>query len=147
MTQGRKSLLDEHLFREIKDLVLEGKNLRQISESLEIPYATMRDWEYENYKSFSDKMLSFKHERIFKKAEANLEQLMEGDDERIRADLSKFALETLHKKYYSKRTEQTGADGKDLPVPILGYVSSNNITEQNKPDDQKDTDSTGGNIS
>ena len=33
-----------------------------------------------------------------------------------------------------------GADGKELPTPILmNYVSSNDITKENKPDDQKDT--------
>ena len=29
----------------------------------------------------------------------------------------------------------------------MNYVSSNDITKENKPDDQKDTDSTGGDIS
>ena len=72
---GRPSLLDEHLFRKIKDLVIEGKNLREVSEALDISYATMRDWEYENYLSFSDKMLSYKHDRMLKKAEANIEVL------------------------------------------------------------------------
>jgi hypothetical protein len=99
-------------------------------------------------RDFSDILLSYKHERILNKAEANLEQLMDGEDERIRADLSKFALETLNKRHYSKRQEQTGADGKELPTPILmNYVSSNDITKENKPDDQEDTNSTGGDIS
>jgi len=119
MTAGRPTLLDDHLFRKIKELVLDGLNLRQVSEALEIPYATMRDWEYENYKSFSDKMLSFKHERMLLKAENNVEVLMGAEDDRVKLDASKFTLETLNKKFYSKRTEQTGADGKELPTPIL----------------------------
>ena len=116
---GRPTLLDEHLYRKIKDLVLDGLNLREISESLEIPYHTMRDWEYENYKSFSDKMLSYKHERMLRKAETNVEVLLDSEDERVASDMSKFVMETVGKKTYSKRVEQTGADGKDLPVPII----------------------------
>ena len=66
--------------------------------------------------SFSDKLLSYKHERIIRKAEANLEQLLEGEDDKIRADLSKFALETLSKKQYSKRSDIT-SDDKPIIFP------------------------------
>lgn len=79
----------------------------------------MRGWEYENYKSFSDKMLSYKHERMLRKAETNVEVLLDSEDERVASDMSKFVMETAGKKTYSKRVEQTGADGKDLPVPII----------------------------
>ena len=145
---GRPTLLDDHLYRKIRDLVLDGMNLRQISESLEIPYATMRDWDYENYKGFSDKLLSYKHERLLQKAESNLEVLLDAEDDRLKGDMTKFTLESLNKKFYSKRTEQTGKDGEALPTPILmNYVSSNDITKENKSDDQEDTNSTGRDIS
>jgi len=147
MNSGRPTLLDDHLYRKIRDLVLDGLNLRQISESLDIPYHTMRDWDYENYKGFSDKLLSYKHERLLQKAESNLEVLLDAEDDRLKGDMTKFTLESLNKRFYSKRQEQTGADGKELPTPILmNYVPSNNITEQNKSDDQEDTNSTGGDI-
>lgn len=129
MNPGRPTLLDEHLFRKIRELVLDGNNLRQVSEALEIPYATMRDWEYENYKSFSDKMLSYKHERMLLKAESNVEVLMSAEDDRVKLDASKFTLEALNKKFYSKRVEQTGADGKELPVPILQINYENKGTD------------------
>lgn len=146
---GRPSVLDdEQIVLKIKQMYLDGANEKTISESLSVPYDTWVYWKWKNYQGFADKLLSYKHERILLKAEANLEQLLEGEDERIRADLSKFALETLNKRHYSKRTEQTGADGKALPTPILmNYVSSDNITKENKPDDQEDTNSTGGDIS
>jgi len=146
MNAGRPTLLDEHLFRKIRELVLDGNNLRQISEALEIPYATMRDWEYENYKSFSDKMLSYKHERMLLKAESNVEVLMGAEDDRVKLDASKFTLETLNKKFYSKRTEQAGVDGKELPTPIL-YVFNNDKPKENIENVQEDTSSTGGDIS
>lgn len=117
MKSGRPTLLDDHLYRKIKDLVLDGMNLRQISETLEIPYATMRDWDYENYKGFSDKLLSYKHERLLRKAESNLEVLLDAEDDRLKGDMTKFTLESLNKKFYSKRIENTGADGKALILP------------------------------
>lgn len=114
---GRKSLLDDSLFRKLKDLVLEGMNLREIAESLEISYATMRDWEYENYKGFSDRMLSFRQERMLRKAETNIEVLQDSEDERVNLSANSLVLETLGKdKGYSKRTEMTGKDGKELKI-------------------------------
>ena len=146
---GRPSQLkDDQFLLKIRELVLQGATEAVMQETLDIPKGTWDYWKWKNYENFQDILLSYKHERILNKAEANLEQLLEGEDERIRADLSKFALETLNKRHYYKRTENTGADGKELPTPILmNYVSSNDITKENKPDDQKDTDSTGGDIS
>lgn len=38
-----------------------------------------------------------------------------------------------------QKNELTGADGKDLPIPILGtYVPTNNITEQGSVSNEKD---------
>ena len=56
-------------------------------------------------------------------------------------------MDRIHGKPIQKN-ELTGADGKELPTPILmNYVSSNDITKENKSDDQEDTNSTGGDIS
>lgn len=124
---GRPSQLkDEQFLLKIKELVLLGATEAVMQQELEIPKGTWDYWKWKNYEGFQDKLLSYKHERILLKAEANLEQLMEGDDDRIRADLSKFALETLNKKHYSKRVEQTGADGKPLILPAE-LINKNNI--------------------
>lgn len=47
---------------------------------------------------------------------------------RIKADIAKFLASTQGKNDgYSERTELTGADGKDLPVPILqGVINKEN---------------------
>lgn len=125
---GRPSLLDEHLFRKIKDLVVEGKNLREVSETLDISYATMRDWEYENYLSFSDKMLSYKHERMLKKAEANIEVLQESEDERVALQANTFIMETVGKKNYSKKTETEGTLKLEVqPISGMKIIQDNTI--------------------
>ena len=130
---GRPSVLDDEQFLlKIKDLYLDGNNEKQIAEILEIPLNTWNFWKWKNYQSFSDKLLSYKHERMIRKAEANVEVLMESEDERVQADISKFILETVGKRNYSKRIESTGADGKDLPTPIMQInVPTNDSNKQN----------------
>jgi hypothetical protein len=76
-----------------------------------------------------------------KKAEKNLEQVQElpvldengkvlVDVLRERNKVDLFIAETIGKKDYSKRNELTGANGKDLPVPILNGISSNNSDKE-----------------
>jgi uncharacterized protein YjcR len=136
---GRPTKLDDHLFRKIKELVLDGLNLREIAETLDISYATMRDWEYENYKGFSDRMLSFKHERILTKAETNIEVLLDSEDERVQADISKFALERLNKKVYSTRVENTGADGSPLVITFDESFKNKNATPNTTSETEGDS--------
>lgn len=127
---GRPSLLkDDQFLLKIKELVLQGATESVMQETLDIPKGTWDYWKWKNYENFQDILLSYKHERILNKAEANLEQLLEGEDERIRADLSKFALETLNKRHYSKRQEQTGADGEQLTIQIVKYGDNQNPTQ------------------
>jgi len=124
---GRPSQLDDEQFiLKIKELFLDGKTEKEIQEILEIPAGTWDFWKWKNYQGFSDTLLSYKHERIIQKAESNLEQLLGGDDDRIRADLSKFALETLAKKNYSKKTE---TDITSAGKPIIQIASE--IAEKN----------------
>lgn len=130
---GRPSQLDDEQFLlKIRELYLQYKTDKEIAEILEVPIGTWDYWKWKNYQGFTDKLLTFKHERILRKAEANVEVLLESEDERVAADMTKFSLETLGKTHYSKRSELTGKDGKDLPTPILGNVQLNNgIIENN----------------
>jgi hypothetical protein len=115
---GRPSELDnEQFLLKIKELVLEGKTEKEMQEILDIPSGTWDYWKWKNYHGIVDKLLEYKHARILMKAEANVEVLLESEDERVMADMTKFSLETLGKdKGYSKRTEMTGKDGKELKI-------------------------------
>jgi len=48
---------------------------------------------------------------------------MSSEDERVRVDVSKFALERLNKKNYSARVENTGADGQPLQIIVPKEVA------------------------
>jgi hypothetical protein len=62
-------------------------------------------------------------------AKNKLGDLVEVNDTQIlkvKADMSKFVSETLGKDKYSKRSELSGVDGKDLiPKPLLNAVQDN----------------------
>lgn len=103
---GRPSELDSEQFTlKIKELYLDGKNDKQIQQILDIPAGTWDYWKWKNYQGFADKLLSYKHERMIQKAEANIEVLQESEDERVNLQANTFVLETLAKNKYSKRTD------------------------------------------
>lgn len=133
---GRPTILDdEKIMLKIRELFLDGQTEDSIQQILDIPKGTWNYWKYSNFHNFSDILLTYKHERMIRKAEANVEVLMESEDERVQADMSKFVLETVGKRNYSKRIESTGADGKDLPTPIIQL--QNVLTDNSNKEDNE----------
>jgi hypothetical protein len=117
---GRPSQLDDEQFLlKIRDLVIENRTEKEITEILDIPVGTWDYWKWKNYQGFSDKLLAYKHERMIKKAEANLEVLQESEDERVNLQANTFVLETLSKNKYSKKTELDGKVKLEIQ-PITG---------------------------
>jgi len=152
-------IIDEKLTLQIRKDIISGLMLREIQEKYTINDSTWDSWYYRNTQGFRDLVISAKKERMVKRAEDTSDEILSlqtKDDEgkpitdllRIKQREAEFIRETLGKDHYSKRQEQTGKDGEALPTPILmNYVSSNDITKENKSDDQEDTNSTGGYIS
>lgn len=115
---GRPSQLqDEQFLLKIKELVLNNKTESEMQEILDIPKGTWDYWKWKNYESFQDKLLSYRHERMLQKAQSNIEVLQDSEDERVNLQANTFVLETLGKDNgFSKRTEMTGKDGKELKI-------------------------------
>lgn len=122
---GRPCELTEEVFTKIKEKVLEGKNLLEISKELEIKQSTLYTWTAKNFLNLSDKIDGWKRDRRLMLAEATsdfIQELHAADGEgnidhellRIKQKESEFVRETLGKNYYSKRSELTGANGADL---------------------------------
>ena len=134
---GRPTELDNELMLKIRDLVQEGKTIKEMSEILDIPYATMRYWSATNYQSFADKLLAYKHERMLRKAETNIEVIMDNEDPRLMLDASKFVAETIGKKNYSKQVNNDiTSGGKALILPAT-------LIEKNDTNSQSGNNSTG----
>lgn len=131
MTAGRPTILDDETFLKIRELYLDGKNMKEISEILDIPYKTMEGWKLRNYEGFKDKMLETRLERMFEKSIDNIEVLQDSEDERVNLQANSLVAETVGKKWFSKRSELTGKDGKDLPTPILSGVIKQDVPSNN----------------
>lgn len=121
---GRPTMLNEMLLVKIKDGILNGDTYLKISQDIGVPYDTFEGWIKRNYDNFADTLLTYKHERLLRKAERNIEDVMDmstqntgmtmkGEQyefhdpklEAIKADVSKFALETLGRNNYHRKTE------------------------------------------
>lgn len=137
---GRPTELTKETLENIKQGILDGKTLKEIAEHSKINEGTLYQWHSKNYSSLADKVEGWKRDRKVNLATSNLEEMLTmqtinkeviklgyGDDAvhdwqdfqdpaliRIKADMTKFTLETLAKETYSKRSEMTGAEGKDL---------------------------------
>ncbi len=101
---------------------------------------TVRRW-------FLDRKDKLRRKEMLSKAEKNLDKVLEmttsnnegneiPDLLRIKVDVSKTIVTTLGKNEgYSTRIEQTGADGKDLPTPLL-HVLDKEINQKESSEEQ-----------
>jgi hypothetical protein len=161
---GRPTDLTEDLTLEIRKHVLDGTSYGEIQRLLSITDSAWDRWVWLDYKDFRSKLNEWKKERMIKKAEKNLEEMLDMpvnvlDDDvvvtepalvKIKQDTSKFVVERLNKDEYSSRQENTGKDGKDLlPTPILAplNVPTDNGDNQNKQAEESNPGDTGGNVS
>lgn len=135
---GRPTELNDELMLKIRALVLDGLELPQIAEALDIPYETMRSWQARNYHQFAERYRNLKRERMLLKAEVNLEATLASEDERLRHDASKFVTETLGKKAYSKQINQDHTTGGEkITFSIAKEIAEKNaITPETEGDSQ-----------
>lgn len=128
MKPGPKSSLTPEVALQIRSLYLQGMNYKTIRETLGLTEYAWDQWYYHNRQDFRTKIQQWKHERIIKKAEEELEVLIHSDDERIKTSNLQFALKTLGKdKGYSERTELTGKDG----TPV-NFVLNSDLADRDK---------------
>jgi hypothetical protein len=135
-TPGPESKLTNELSLKIRGLILKGKKIISIQEQLEIQPGTWDQWFYEDYKDFRKDVMSWKRERLMSKAEAVAEETLDLDYRKPNGHPDGDVLKTIQKEAeftrstlgrndgYSSRAELTGANGKDLPTPILANVHS-----------------------
>lgn len=136
MEIGRPSDLTQELTLQIRQLVLDGVMYKTIQESLEISPNTWDAWVYKDYKDFRKNLNSWKRERLLKKSEKLSEQILdiphlteEGKTDtdvlRIKQKESEFIRQTLGKEEYSQRQELTGADGGEIKITGIEYITPN----------------------
>lgn len=142
-------LLNKDFLRECRSLVLDGGWIKQISQNLGVEYKTTEAWYTRNAQGFRTKMDNWRLERVLKKAQGIIEETLDlpvetpvrsfgivvGHDidprmVKIKVSNAQFVAETLGKKKFSKRIENTGEDGSPLVVQVVNYGDT-------KPDAEK----------
>lgn len=117
---GPKTALNDKMFDDIRICVEQGMNLPQIAKKVNVPYNTLVTWKTENYLGLNEKISEYKRNRILDKAVEQIELLTTSERENISLEASKFVLETLGKKYYSKK--ESNINIINVPTPILGNM-------------------------
>jgi len=125
---GAKSKLTQELTLKIRDAVLDNKKYKDIRKELGINENNWDTWVFKDFQGFRADLQNWKHERMVKKAEKQLNILITSDDERVSLNASQFTLSRLNKKKYSDRVEHTGADGENITVKIVNFKNGNNNT-------------------
>lgn len=134
---GRPTTLDNNLLRKIKQSILDGNDLKKTANVCEIPESTLYTWHSDNYLTLADKIEGWRRDRKLMLANENIVKILQldiNDKDFVKtvSDMSKFVAETLDKKNYSKRTENTGADGKDLIPVLVKFIDSNEDDNNSK---------------
>lgn len=120
MTAGRKSELNKELKLEIRKLILKGELKKDIALKLGIPEGTWDYWLWNNSQGLRNDVTEWENEYLVKVSKGNLTTLLNAEDERVMADMTKYTLDRLDKAHFSTRQELTGKDGKDLlPKPMV----------------------------
>ena len=128
---GRPSELTDETTLKIREAVIQGKEYKIIQEELGISAGTWDYWVWQDYQGFRRSLISWKKEKMLKKAEKVVDKSMDSENEKIALDAAQFTLETLGKdEGYTKRQEMTGKDGKDLiPDELAKAKSREALTE------------------
>lgn len=123
---GRPTELNDELFGKLKEAILDFKTLKDFAKENGIKEDTVWYWSCTNYQGLADKVELWKMERKLALADVNIEKILKldpSDKDFVRpvGDMAKFVKETLDKKNYSKRTEQTGPGGVPLTINVVNY--------------------------
>lgn len=138
---GRNTILTEELLKQIKQSILDGNDLKTTAKVCEINEGTFYVWHSDNYLNLATKIEGWKRDRRIKLAEVNVDEFLLLDTEdsnklKVKADITKFVLETLDKDNYSKRSENTGKNGEPLILNINSVIADkNNINESTQEPD------------
>lgn len=138
---GRPTDMTDEILAIIKEGIVDGKPMREMAQISGIPESTLYDWTYKNYGNFADKLENWKLQAKLKKAESRADEILSlplhDKDNKIDSSVlntvqkeSQFIRETLAKDRYSKRSEQTGADGSALQIQVINYAGNTPLQVQ-----------------
>ena len=164
---GAPTFLTDDVLLRIRESVLKGGWLKEIAKETGIKFATVKFWYYTDYQNMRVQLDSWKHERMLKKAEKNIEEILAMKAEgyrynkagkRIKAvngkvlevknDMTKFVSKTLGKKFYSEKPDDGGNGNAPITLNLINNYYGNNdplpVSAQVIPDPALQQNSGGG---
>ena len=123
---GRPTVMTPDTINKLEEIFAIGGTDKEACFYADISHQTLYDYQ-EEHPEFIERKESLKDLPILKARRTIVESLEKPDE-------AKWYLERKKKVEFSPRQEMTGADGKDLPTPILANVRYNDSDkESNKP--------------
>lgn len=140
MSQQGKPYTEEEkaeIIESLKPFLEAGFSRRKACEAIGFDDKTLSKWVVKD-KGLSTKLKSWEN-TMNMLALANIYQGLQKEAEMDdnRKETSKWYLERSLKEQFSTRTEQTGADGKDLPTPILASL---NVSDNDSNTEDSETE-------
>ncbi len=112
-----KTTLTEKTKKIILALYKDGIQWQTIALSVGVSEPTLLKWRNDNVIGLYDDMERIRREKLLAKAEQTMEDLLDSDDDHVKAKMSQFLGETLGKLHYSKQNDTIV--NVMLPTPIL----------------------------
>lgn len=112
-----KTTLTEKTKKVILALYKDGIQWQTIALSVGVSEVTLLKWRNDNVLGIYDDMERIRREKLLSKAEKTMEELLDSEDDHVKAKMSQFLGETLGKLHYSKQNDTV--INVVLPTPIL----------------------------
>lgn len=120
---GRPAEKTDEAIRKIEEVAALDGSIEEMAYYAGIHRATLYRW-LEDDKDLNDRIQALRERPILKARQTIVKSL----DNPVSAQ---WYLSRKKKKEFAERTELTGADGKDLPTPILGGISKDGVHSDN----------------
>lgn len=112
-----KTTLTEKTLKIIIALYKDGIQWRSIAESVGVSEVTLLKWRNEDTLGLYTEMEKVRRNKLLAKAEKVMDELLDSEDDHVKAKMSQYLGETLGKLHYSKQNDTVV--NLILPTPIL----------------------------
>lgn len=112
-----KTTLTEKTLKIILALYKDGIQWRTIADSIGVSEVTLLKWRNEDTLGLYTELEKIRREKLLAKAEKTMTELLDSEDDHVKAKMSQFIGETLGKLHYSKQNDTVV--NVIMPTPIL----------------------------
>lgn len=149
MPPGRPTVVTEEVLKTLIECFTYAATDEEACETAGISPRTLYEYCKQN-PDFSQRKERLKKMTNYTAKKVIVDKIRSGDDKQANWWLERKGKDDG----FSQRVEQTGADGKDLPTPILGYVQKDDsnkqdmgVSRESTEQGSENTGGTGGDIS